>query len=56
MPWTPLFENHDQARSVSRFGDEEILQSVKMLATVLLTQRNTFYLSRRGNRAYQYRF
>ncbi|UTC76606.1 alpha-glucosidase [Treponema sp. OMZ 799] len=42
MPWTPLFfENHDQARSVSRFGDEGryYKESVKMLATVLLTQK-----------------
>ncbi|UYT07662.1 alpha-glucosidase [Treponema denticola] len=47
MPWTPLFfENHDQVRSVSRFGDEGkyYKESVKMLATVLLTQRGTPFI------------
>ncbi len=47
IQWTPLyFENHDQTRSVSRFGDENryYKESVKMLATVLLTQKGTPFI------------
>ncbi|MDB2225224.1 alpha-glucosidase [Halorubrum ezzemoulense] len=42
--WTTLFfENHDQPRSVSRFGDDERYryESATALATVLLTLRGT---------------
>lgn len=41
VPYTLFFENHDQPRSVSRFGDEEHYryESATMLATLLLTGR-----------------
>lgn len=40
------FENHDQPRSVSRFGDDEKYwaESAKMLATLLLTLKGTPFL------------
>jgi len=40
------FENHDQPRSVSRFGDTESFheKSAKLLATLLLTLRGTPYI------------
>ncbi len=47
MPWTPIFfENHDQTRSVSRFGNttQYYKESVKMLATVLLTLKGTPFI------------
>ncbi len=45
--WNTLFfENHDQPRSLSRFGDVGTYrkESAKMLATVLLTLRGTPYI------------
>lgn len=45
--WTPLFfENHDQPRSVSRFGDAKKYhkESVKALATILLTLKGTPFI------------
>ncbi len=45
--WTTLFfENHDQPRSVSRFGDDERYryESATALATILLTLRGTPFL------------
>lgn len=47
LPWNCLyFENHDQPRSVSRFGCPEKyrLESAKMLATILLTLRGTPFI------------
>lgn len=44
LDWnTVYFENHDQPRSVSRFGDDGVFhdQSAKALATLLLTLRGT---------------
>lgn len=45
--WNSLFlENHDQPRSISRFGDEGKfqIQSAKMLATMLYFQKGTPYI------------
>ncbi len=45
--WNALyFENHDQPRSVSRFGDDRRyrVRSAKMLSTVLYFQRGTPYI------------
>ena len=45
--WQAFFwENHDQPRSVSRFGKDQGLwkESAKMLATVLMTLRSTPYI------------
>ena len=44
--WTTLyFENHDQPRSVSRFGDERYrYESATALATILLTLRGTPFI------------
>ena len=45
--WTTLyFENHDQPRSVSRFGDDERYryESATALATILLTLRGTPFI------------
>lgn len=44
--WNSLYlENHDQPRSVSRFGSEELRhQSAKMLATMLYFQQGTPYI------------
>ncbi len=47
LPWNCLyFENHDQPRSVSRFGSETSYreESAKMLATILLTLRGTPFI------------
>lgn len=47
MPWnTVYFENHDQPRSVSRYGNDAEYhdQSAKALATLLLTLRGTPFL------------
>lgn len=47
LDWnTVYFENHDQPRSVSRFGDDGAFhdQSAKALATLLLTLRGTPFL------------
>lgn len=47
LPWNCLyFENHDQPRSLSRFGCTEKyrLESAKMLATILLTLRGTPFI------------
>lgn len=47
LPWnTVYFENHDQPRSVSRYGNDAEYhdQSVKALATLLLTLRGTPFL------------
>ncbi len=47
IDWNTLFfENHDQPRSLSRFGDEKKYrkESGKMLATVLLTLRGTPFI------------
>ena len=47
IPWNAnYFENHDQLRSVSRFGDERTLQdaSAKALATILLTLKGTPFI------------
>ena len=52
--WNALFlENHDQPRSVSSWGNDHQYwkESAKMLAALLfLHARNTFHLSRAGNR------
>ncbi len=44
--WNTLYlENHDQVRSVSRFGDTEMRnQSAKMLATMLFFQQGTPFI------------
>src|SRR5262249_18602540 len=45
--WNSLYlENHDQPRSVSRFGDDKHLrlESAKMLATWLLSMQGTPYV------------
>ena len=45
--WNSIyFENHDQPRSLSRFGDEKEYgeQSAKLLATLLLTLKGTPYI------------
>lgn len=47
LPWNALyFENHDQPRSVSRFGSENKyrLESAKMLALLLLTLKGTPFI------------
>lgn len=46
IPWNALyFENHDQPRSVSRFGSKKYpVQSAKMLAVLLLTLRGTPFI------------
>ncbi len=47
VPWNANYlENHDQPRSVSRFGDDGKYreQSAQMLATLLLTLRGTPYI------------
>ncbi|MGI6787472.1 MAG: alpha-glucosidase [Acholeplasmataceae bacterium] len=47
LPWNCLyFENHDQPRSVSRFGSETFFraESAKMLAVLLLTLRGTPFI------------
>ena len=47
LPWnTVYFENHDQPRSVSRYGNDAEYhdQSAKVLATLLLTLRGTPFL------------
>lgn len=47
LPWnTVYFENHDQPRSVSRYGNDAEYhdQSAKALATLLLTLRGTPFL------------
>lgn len=47
LPWnTVYFENHDQPRSVSRYGNDAEYhdQSTKALATLLLTLRGTPFL------------
>lgn len=47
LPWnTVYFENHDQPRSVSRYGNDTEYhdQSAKALATLLLTLRGTPFL------------
>lgn len=47
LPWnTVYFENHDQPRSVSRYGNDAEYhdQSAKTLATLLLTLRGTPFL------------
>ena len=47
LGWNSVyFENHDQPRSVSRFGDDGIyrVQSAKMLAGLLLSLRGTTYI------------
>lgn len=47
LPWnTVCFENHDQPRSVSRYGNDAEYhdQSAKALATLLLTLRGTPFL------------
>ena len=46
LPWNALYlENHDQPRSVSRFGSKaHPLESGKLLATLLLTLRGTPFI------------
>ena len=46
VPWNSLyFENHDQPRSVSRFGSKQYPEaSAKLLATLLLTLRGTPFI------------
>ncbi len=47
LEWSALYlENHDQPRSVSRFGDDGIYwaQSAKLLATLLLSLRGTPFI------------
>lgn len=47
LEWNANYlENHDQTRSVSRFGDEGVYwaESAKMLGTLLLTLRGTPYI------------
>ncbi len=47
LPWNANYlENHDQPRSVSRFGDDGLYweKSAKLLATMLLTLRGTPFL------------
>ncbi|MDO4544031.1 MAG: alpha-glucosidase [Clostridia bacterium] len=47
MPWNAVyFENHDQPRSVSRFGDDKNFhkESAKALAVLLLTLKGTPYV------------
>lgn len=46
IDWNALYlENHDQPRSVSRFGSEKYpVESAKMLATLLLTLRGTPFI------------
>lgn len=47
IPWNALyFENHDQSRSVPRFGDEGKYRdaSAKALATILLTLKGTPFI------------
>lgn len=46
VPWNSIyFENHDQLRSVSRYGSEEYREeSAKLLATLLLTLRGTPFI------------
>ena len=46
VPWNTLyFENHDQPRSVSRFGSKKFPEaSAKLLATLLLTLRGTPFI------------
>lgn len=47
LPWNALYlENHDQPRSVSRFGDEQHWwhRSATLLATLLLTLRGTPFI------------
>ena len=46
VPWNSLyFENHDQPRSVSRFGSKQYPEaSAKLLAALLLTLRGTPFL------------
>lgn len=46
VPWNTLyFENHDQPRSVSRFGSQKYPEvSAKLLATLLLTLRGTPFI------------
>lgn len=47
LDWNTIyFENHDQPRSVSRFGEDGVFhtQSAKALATLLLTLRGTPFL------------
>lgn len=47
LEWNALyFENHDQPRSVSRFGDDKRYhdESAKALATLLLTLRGTVFI------------
>lgn len=47
LPWNSLYlENHDQPRSVSRFGDEQNWwhRSATLLATMLLTLRGTPFI------------
>lgn len=47
LPWNANYlENHDQPRSVSRFGDDGIywVQSAKMLGMLLLTLRGTPFI------------
>lgn len=47
LPWnTVFFENHDQPRSVSTYGNDKThrITSAKMLATLLLTLRGTPFI------------
>jgi oligo-1,6-glucosidase len=47
LTWNTIyFENHDQPRSVSRFGDDQYFwkESAKMLAVLLLTLKGTPFL------------
>lgn len=47
LDWNAIYlENHDQPRSISRFGDDKAYwsESAKMLATLLLTLRGTPYI------------
>ena len=46
LEWNALYlENHDQPRSVSRFGEERLWkESAKLLATLLLTLRGTPFI------------
>ncbi|MBO5137822.1 MAG: alpha-glucosidase [Spirochaetaceae bacterium] len=46
LDWNALyFENHDQPRSVSRFGNKKyLIQSAKMLSMLLLTLRGTPFI------------
>ena len=46
LPWNALYlENHDQPRSVSRFGSDRYpMRSARLLATLLLTLRGTPFI------------